>query len=386
MLPSEAPDIEQLKAKKNKRGLVEALAYREDIHIRLAAALALEEVGWTPASQEEAALYAIAKGKFTWCLQVGAPAIGPLCGALPDPDERVRRQATLALGKLAEQLHDPQACTAIAQAVAPLLGDPAEGVSSAARSALEQCGPDGIEALCETAIEGENKTAKLAALQLLAESGPAGCARLMERIRSRSWLLQAGDLQILGESRDERWLDILLTFLQEHQNWPARAKAAEGLAELGKAQAVDALLKAYYEACAVYDQSVHDLRGTEFEQAYREMRRDVVAMPELNTEAELLLACYRPAPAGEKLGADAAAAQALMTASLQALVKLGGRRAANGLILALRIQAGKQSAPRALGALKEKRAIPGLRALLSDKDRAIRREAEAVLVLLGEDV
>jgi HEAT repeat protein len=386
MVSAELPDIEHLKDRKNKRGLVEALSYRADIQVRLAAAQALKELGWSPANNEEAALYSIAKGKFTWCLELGAAAIGPLCAALPDPDERVRRQAALALGKLAEQLNDPQTSSTVTSAVMPLLVDPVDEVRGAARAALTQCGAVGIEALCELAIEGETSQVKLAALDLLAENGLVSMARLKETILSRSWLLQAGDLKILGESQDARWLDILIEFLESPQNWPARASAAEALANLGQPQAVEPLIKVYFEACAVNDQIQLGMKAAEFEPVYRAVRSEVLAQPELAPEAELLLAAYRPAALLDKTGGDLPAIRSLTTACMEALSHMGGKRAANSLILALRIPAAKGSTVQALSIAKDKRAVPGLRALCSEKDRTIRWEAEAVLKQLGEEV
>jgi hypothetical protein len=385
MEPVGPPDIEQLLARKNRRGLVEALSYRADFHVRLAAALALEELGWKPADHSEVALYSIAKGKFTWCLEIGLPAVAPLCEALLDPDERIRRQAALALGKLAEQLKAPETSSAIARAMLPLLLDTAEGVRGAAQTVLAQCGEAGVEALCELAIEGESDQVKLAALQILAEQGPASTGRLMETIYNRSWLLQAGDLKILGESRDARWLDILIQFLQNPQNWPARASAAEALAKLGQPQAVGPLIKTFFEACAVYDQIQRNMKAAEFEQVYRELRKEVLAQPELAPEAQLL-SVYRPAAPEEKMAGDVPAARSLMAACAQALTSLGGKSAANGLILALRVPAGKEYALQSMPALKDIRAVPGLRGILNEQDRALRRDAEDVLRLLGVDV
>jgi hypothetical protein len=384
-MPASGPDIEQLKDRKNKRGLVEALSYRADFQVRLAAAQALKELGWSPANHEEAALYSIAKGKFTWCLELGSAAVDPLCGALSDPDKRIRRQATLALGKLAEQLKDPQTSSTIASAVMPLLLDPAEEVLRAAQTALTQCGAPGTEALCEAVIEGENSQDRLAALDLLAENGPESKARLKERILSRSWLLQAGDLKILGDSQDARWMDLLIQFLDGPQNWPARASAAEALAKLGQPQAVEPLIKAFFEACAVSDQLQQNMKAAEFEPVYREVRREVDLHPELAPEAELLLSAYRPAALLEKSGGELSTTHNLMTACLQALTGMGGKRVANCLILSLRVPASKGIALQALSGLNDKRAVPGLRALYYEKDRAIRWEAEALLKQLGEE-
>lgn len=384
MTPIDPPDVEQLKARKNRRALVEALAYRPDLHLRLAAALALEELGWQPAGPAEAALYAIAKGKFSWCLTLGAPAADPLIAALPDPDERVRRQALLALGKLAAQLDDPAVSAAAANAAAPLLLDGAEGVNAAARTVLAALGETGSAALCETVVEGQDTPLRLAALSFLADGGPQAQARLLERIRARSYLLQTGDLKILGETRDPRWLPALTHFLQDPDNWPARAAAADALAALGEPRAADALLAAYYEACAACDQLANGLGPDAFELARREARKEAAAQPSLTPQLALLLEAYRLAPPGQKPAGDASSAAQLLSACAQALTRLGGETAAGGFILALRLPAARPAALRGVGALREKRAVPALRALLSSPDRALRREAEALLVYWDE--
>jgi HEAT repeat protein len=68
--------------------------------VRQKAAEALERFAWQPDMSETGAVYWIAKREWDKCVELGAPAVGPLIAALRDRDSTVREASVEALVKL----------------------------------------------------------------------------------------------------------------------------------------------------------------------------------------------------------------------------------------------------------------------------------------------
>jgi HEAT repeat protein len=80
--------------------------------VRWTAAKALEEIEWTPNTGEAGAAYWAALGKWSECVEIGAPAVGPLVEAVKlGPDASTRFHAAESLGEIGDS-----------RAVEPLLG------------------------------------------------------------------------------------------------------------------------------------------------------------------------------------------------------------------------------------------------------------------------
>lgn len=107
--------------------LIAALKDKDD-DVRQAVAEVLQKIGWCPQANETGALYWIAKQEWDKCVQIGAPAVGPLIAALEDANWRVRKGAAEALG----QIGDPRAVKRLTAA----LKDEHSGVRQAAAEAL----------------------------------------------------------------------------------------------------------------------------------------------------------------------------------------------------------------------------------------------------------
>ena len=60
----------------------------------------LDRTGWSPDKSKAGASYWIAKRQWARCVEIGAPAVGPLLWALQNDDEWGRAEAALALGKI----------------------------------------------------------------------------------------------------------------------------------------------------------------------------------------------------------------------------------------------------------------------------------------------
>jgi HEAT repeat protein len=85
---------------------------------RVAAAKALDELGWQPTQDGESVDYWIAKGNWDAVVGIGIPAVRPLVAILESKDREMRRAAAEALGRLGDK-----------RAVEPLiavLNDPGE--------------------------------------------------------------------------------------------------------------------------------------------------------------------------------------------------------------------------------------------------------------------
>jgi HEAT repeat protein len=222
------PNVENLKAKRNIKGLIKALGYQEDTTVRSAAAEALGQIGdveaaepliaalkdidklvrlraaqalgrigneravkpliaalrdddrlmreaaaealehldWQPDKSEAGADYWIVKRQWAKCAKIGAPAVEPLIAVLKDGDDNVRRGVAKALGKTG----DPRA-------VEPLIAALKDGsVRRAAAGALAQIGTSAVEPLVSTLKDNDRLVRKAAARAL----GQIGDARAIE--------------------------------------------------------------------------------------------------------------------------------------------------------------------------------------------------------------
>jgi hypothetical protein len=99
---------------------------------RLAAAEALDKLGWVPENDGQRSAYLIASKDWKSLVEWGRPAVEPLIEALRDNQHWERRSAAEALGKIGD-----------ARAVEPLikaLGDEFDGARDAAKEALRELG------------------------------------------------------------------------------------------------------------------------------------------------------------------------------------------------------------------------------------------------------
>ena len=74
------------------------VAALKDTETRERAVKVLGNLGWHPDKTEMGALYCVERREWDRCVEVGAPAVGPLIVALEDGDWRVQRPAAVALG------------------------------------------------------------------------------------------------------------------------------------------------------------------------------------------------------------------------------------------------------------------------------------------------
>ena len=288
------PDVSGLRTNKNVKGLVKALGWRKDRHVRRAAATALGQLGDPRAVNpliralndsdsgvRGAAATALGQLGDTravnplitviqndeWSVReaavaalgnIGAHAVGPLIAALHDQDEYVRRAAAGALG----QIGDPRAVKALISA----LDDESAAARQAAAEALGQIGdPDAVEPLIG-ALNDQNanvRKAAAAALDGLAWSpdrGATGAAYWVAKEQWKKCVKIAAIEPLIAVLHDDRVIEIrdapatrtlvkigaravgpLIGSLND-QNGNVRQAAAEALGQIGDPRAVEPLI------------------------------------------------------------------------------------------------------------------------------------------------
>jgi len=156
------PNVEKIKAKKDVNGLIKALGYQKDSLVQEDAAEALGEIGDARAIES---LIAVLKDKeqkvrkaATEALgKIGEPAVESLIAALKDKEQKVRKAATEALGKIGEPA---------VESLIAALKDKEQKVRKAATEALGKIGEPAIEPLC-TALDDPDLTMRTAAVGAL---------------------------------------------------------------------------------------------------------------------------------------------------------------------------------------------------------------------------
>jgi HEAT repeat protein len=74
-----------------------------DVEVRKSAADALSRMGWAPDKSASGAAYWIARRDWDSCMNIGAPAVGPLIDALKDPEKGIPEAAAHALGAIGDR-------------------------------------------------------------------------------------------------------------------------------------------------------------------------------------------------------------------------------------------------------------------------------------------
>jgi len=199
-------NVKRLRDEKDARGLIEALRHK-DPAVQYEAAEALG------ALREPSAVFplmtALTGDRYSgvrWkaaeaLARIGSPAVGPLIGALDNPDEDVRWKAAIALGEIGDSRAIPP--------LIALLEDQDRFVQSRAAYALGQFGSAALSALLVVLKEGSPAARRGAAIALGKSGGPEVMDPLLTALADpddtvRSSVLDA--LACLGEGVHARLL------------------------------------------------------------------------------------------------------------------------------------------------------------------------------------
>ena len=198
-----APDIAKLKGNGDIRGLIKALGYAGDYHLRDAAQAAL--------------------------LEIGASAVEPLIAALKDSGWSGRFGAAQVLGKMG----DPRALGPLTA----LLSDKDESMHVAGIGGLgELRDPGGVAPLAALLSDASEDTRRQAALALGYIGHVSAVQPLVVALRDEDSGVRWVSAQQLGRIRDSRAVGPLIDALKDPDS-DVRKRAAEALGAIGDARA-----------------------------------------------------------------------------------------------------------------------------------------------------
>jgi HEAT repeat protein len=201
----------------------ETTVKRDKKVLRQAVFDALEEMGWQPDDSHIGAAYAIMKGAWDRCVEIGPPAAEPLIAAFKDEDNNVREaafQTLLAIGV--------EACDALIDG----LQNEDEDVRQAVFRVLVSLGDGGVPWLEQALLGSLNTDVRRAVVQILgAMGGPATLAPLIATLKDadadvRTYAYKA--ILAMNELAQQSLIEALIDESQE-----IRWGAATALDEMG---------------------------------------------------------------------------------------------------------------------------------------------------------
>ena len=337
--------------------LVEALA-DEATQVRRAAAEALDRVSWQPEGAEEQAAYCATRGEWDRCVEIGAPATRFLALALGAGEASVRRGAATSLGQIAARTRDG----GVARLLFPLLDDEDRQVRQTATSALVAATllpkGDAVVQLLVERIQDESRDIRERAVEPLRQIGYRAVPLLLSALDQPPSEAREAMVETLGEIGDPRAVDTLTPLLEDPER-DVRQAAAAALGKIGDSRAVAALWNRI------------DLdRDTD-------VRKTVIAALGQIGDASAIESLVAALDTRERKAAAAALRRAA-GAEIEPLIDY---------VIAIRLDLGPfhydRDAIRALGTLKDRRAIGLLSRLLRD-DYEGGPAAEALVRLGGE--
>lgn len=250
--------------------------------------------------------------------------------ALTDPDDATREEAAQALIKLA----DPSATDALIEA----LQDEYWSVRMYAGHALARIGgPKVIDAL--VSMLGDSiKECRDGAVDDFATIGASAVERLVSALRDERWRVRESAAKALGLIKDTRAVDGLIATLRDRDG-SVRTIAAEALGRLGDPKAIKSLMALFKDSSKLVRVAA------------------TIALMQIGE------ATVEPLMEGLK--------DENFQVRLHSVEALGGITS---------------DYPTGRSWLKDSRPVPGLIALLKDKDRAVREDAAIALGMIGDPI
>jgi HEAT repeat protein len=272
------PNVEKLKARGDVGAIIKALGYMKDkdvrvaaatalaemgagdavepvtkaltdeeVQVRLAAAEALDRLGWAPEENRAGAAYHAAKNEWDRCAAIGTPAVEPLLIAMRDVDPDVAQGATSALEKIGEPA---------AERLTPLLSD--EPLQSMVIETLSRIGKPAIGVLIAS-LTSEDVNTHWPAIQVLARIGEPAVPPLIAALRDEDQQLRKAAARALGRIPGPAIgpLSELLT----DPNADVRAQAASVLGDIGDPEPLHLLIGMLGESVSVNRAAAADALG-----------------------------------------------------------------------------------------------------------------------------
>jgi HEAT repeat protein len=312
------PNIEKRKARRDVKGLIEALSHKE-WRIRRDAAIALGElVDPSAVNPLTAAIfdndYNVKKSAAAALVKFGAVAVKPFIDALENNDVIVRRLAVEALGKLQDKRAvEPLINTLIKPIDIPEFKTGRESVCRDAVAALVKIGDARAVEPLITILRDKNEILHLDAVKALGELGDTraveplidilkykdiltdtkkdfreaaaealgkiGDLRAVEplivALADNYWSVRSNSARSLGKLKDPRAILPLITALNDRDE-SVRFAAAKSLGALGDSQAIEPLIAALKDkdelVREIAEQSLERIGGPVAERALEEYR------------------------------------------------------------------------------------------------------------------
>ncbi|MFC1855507.1 HEAT repeat domain-containing protein [Thermodesulfobacteriota bacterium] len=213
-----------------------------DKDVRLSAALALDELGWTSSKEDETITYLIASNKWNDIVSIGAPAVAPLTTMLRDSDPFIRNQSASALVAIGSPAIKSLIFT---------LKDKRVFTRSIASSALDQSDADWkiseeakkavpILMLSLNNIDKDVRCSAAWALSVIKDHRAVDA--LISTLKDDDQAVRLYAAKALGAIADSRAVTPLITILKEESDPVVRGYAALALGGIKDKQAIKPLI------------------------------------------------------------------------------------------------------------------------------------------------
>jgi len=335
------------------RHLVAALK-DDDSDVRQKAAEALDRLGWQAKDEAEQQIYFIAKRDWDKCLKMNSVTMKELIRVMNDKNPQVRKKATETLGRIENPAVEP---------LVAALRDDNDRVRAKAADALIKIGGISVTQAFIVALTDNNPYTREKAADALGCIGDSCATKLLvAALNDTNWKVREKAAEALGRIGDSDAVEPLVAVLKDDDS-DVRQKAAEALDRLGWQAGNEAEKRLYFIAKKDWDECLK-LNGVTIKaltrvlsdknpQVRKEATETLVKIGDLGTVQALILALENNnsdirKEAAETLGniGHSEAVKPLIVllkdidpdvrqAATEALVKIGGIHAMEQLISAL---------------------------------------------------
>jgi HEAT repeat protein len=167
--------------------------------------------------------------------ELGEPAVGPLCEALNDPDDEMRKYAIYALTMAPNA--EARVKALVAAASSPGLSYLAE-----TREGVVELGEQSIDPLLR-ALESKSSQVRIEVRFALKDLGPIAVPRMLAAVESTSPGARAEIASALGQIADQRAIPLLIKLLADPDKW-VRYNTARNLRYIKNPKVIEALVGA----------------------------------------------------------------------------------------------------------------------------------------------
>jgi HEAT repeat protein len=202
--------------------------------VRTAAGTALKNLGWTPATPEEKAVFEVASGNARGAAFAGQAGVKALVTDLKHDTSFKRRAAAEAL----QEVNDPRALQPLLVAVQD--EDPTVRVS--AIHALSRQSEAPVTPTLLKLLRDNDPCVRLASAQVLSRRDDANLAQdFINLLADQNFEVRGTAVQFLGRIPDARIAEALIPMLKDSDN-DVRQYAAKALGSIGNPKAIEALV------------------------------------------------------------------------------------------------------------------------------------------------